>query len=351
MRRMIFAILIAMILPTPGFAIGSLEEGMTDLARQIVEKTSSDQTVTIGISTFPHADNACSELSNYMADLLVVSMFEVGSGRVQIVERAQLTTIFEELKFSRSGAVDTDTAKELGKIYGVDALVIGSITEIGDEMAVVARLISTETGAVFSAARSSFPKTGTVEQLMANRSFALCGFGTAAGSTGVRPVTGQSPIGRGAVSAEPIGEFTTEQFIARIVRASYDESSKRLTLVVRFQSTSEKPIYLSYIPKTFAASDENGMLLRFEEGNLFGIRTCASRNFGYCASHSAYTTEVQAGKTAQVTISGVLQSNAPRLVDAVFELIIVPDQSNTDDFSTISIGFHSIPVWTIVCVI
>ena len=81
-----FATLIATVLPTPSIAGGSLEEGMTELARQIVEKTSSDQTVTIGISTFPHADNTCSELSNYMADLLVVSMFDVGSGKVQIVD-------------------------------------------------------------------------------------------------------------------------------------------------------------------------------------------------------------------------------------------------------------------------
>ncbi len=89
-RRTLLSALFATLVAGPASAAGSLDEGVANLAGQIVQKTLSDDTVTIGITTFPHADNSCSELSNYLADLLVVSLFDVGQGKVQIVERAQL---------------------------------------------------------------------------------------------------------------------------------------------------------------------------------------------------------------------------------------------------------------------
>jgi curli biogenesis system outer membrane secretion channel CsgG len=46
-----------------------------------------------------------------------------------VVERQQVDQILQEHTFSASGVVDPKTAKTLGKMLGVDALVMGSITD------------------------------------------------------------------------------------------------------------------------------------------------------------------------------------------------------------------------------
>lgn len=164
----------AILLPLPSFGQSGVEGGIDDLARQIVDRSRSGGGTTIAISAFPHVDDSCSELSNFLVDELVLSLFSVPNADLQIIERSQLGRIFAELELSMSGAVDANTTKELGRIHGVDTLLVGSLTTIGDDLRVNARLIDTETGQVFSAAAVNVPKTATLEALMTRPSTSGC---------------------------------------------------------------------------------------------------------------------------------------------------------------------------------
>jgi hypothetical protein len=46
-----------------------------------------------------------------------------------VIERRQIDELLKEQSFALSGAVDPATVKQLGRILGVDALVLGSVTE------------------------------------------------------------------------------------------------------------------------------------------------------------------------------------------------------------------------------
>jgi TolB-like protein len=164
----------ATLLPHESFAQSGVESGIDDLARQIVERSQSDGGTTIAISAFPHVDDTCSELSNFLVDELVLSLFSVPNADLQIIERSQLGRIFSELELSMSGAVDANTTQELGRIHGVDTLLVGSLTTIGDDLRVNARLINTETAQVYSAAAVNVPKTSTLEDLMERPSTTGC---------------------------------------------------------------------------------------------------------------------------------------------------------------------------------
>jgi curli biogenesis system outer membrane secretion channel CsgG len=61
------------------------------------------------------------------ADELITQL--VKAGAFVVVERAQVNAILEEQHFGLSGAVDASTAAEIGKILGVQAVLIGSITQ------------------------------------------------------------------------------------------------------------------------------------------------------------------------------------------------------------------------------
>lgn len=200
MRSTLFPVLptlmAAVLVPFPILAQNGVDGSIDNLARQIVDKSHSSDGNTIAISAFPHVDDSCSELSNFLVDELVLSLFNVPDADVQIIERSQLGRIFAELELSMSGAIDANTTQELGRIHGVDTLLVGSLTTIGDDLRINARLIDTESGRVFSAAAVNMPKTSTLEVLMERPATGGCtmspmaqGNDASAGSGGSTPAS------------------------------------------------------------------------------------------------------------------------------------------------------------------
>jgi TolB-like protein len=174
---------------------GSVQDGIDELASQIVSRSAAADRTTIAISAFPHINDSCSELSNFLVDELVLSLFTIPDNQLSIIERSQLGRIFAELELSLSGAIDVNTTRELGRIHGVETLLVGSLTTVGDDLRVNARLINTETAQVFSAAAVNIPRTSTIEDLMQRPAAGGCTM-----AAGGNRTTGTSP-GSGGASA------------------------------------------------------------------------------------------------------------------------------------------------------
>jgi curli biogenesis system outer membrane secretion channel CsgG len=66
-----------------------------------------------------------------IADLLVKDL--VTDGTYSVIERKQLDKILGEQNFSNSDRANPASAAKIGKILGVDAIIVGSITEFGNE--------------------------------------------------------------------------------------------------------------------------------------------------------------------------------------------------------------------------
>jgi len=64
-----------------------------------------------------------------IADLLVDKL--VGDGTYSVIERKALDKILAEQNFSNSDRADPNSAAKIGKVLGVDAIIIGSITQFG----------------------------------------------------------------------------------------------------------------------------------------------------------------------------------------------------------------------------
>lgn len=69
------------------------------------------------------------KLGEVVTDILITEL--VGSERFIVVERTKIKKILKEQKTSVSGIVDPATAVEIGRLMGVNAVVIGSISEFG----------------------------------------------------------------------------------------------------------------------------------------------------------------------------------------------------------------------------
>src|ERR1700722_14919026 len=66
-----------------------------------------------------------------ISDLLVKNL--VTDGTYSVIERKQLDKILAEQNFSNSDRADPASAARIGKILGLDAIIVGSVTEFGNE--------------------------------------------------------------------------------------------------------------------------------------------------------------------------------------------------------------------------
>ncbi|MBI1748077.1 MAG: curli production assembly protein CsgG [Acidobacteria bacterium] len=66
-----------------------------------------------------------------IADLVVTNLVKDGS--LSVIERKKLDTILSEQNFSNSDRANPTTAAKIGKVLGVNAIIVGSITQFGME--------------------------------------------------------------------------------------------------------------------------------------------------------------------------------------------------------------------------
>lgn len=69
------------------------------------------------------------DIGKGIADLIVENL--VQSGKYSVIERKALDKILAEQNLSNSDRVDSSTAAKLGRVLGVDAIIMGSITQFG----------------------------------------------------------------------------------------------------------------------------------------------------------------------------------------------------------------------------
>src|SRR5215510_7521989 len=64
-----------------------------------------------------------------VADIMVDRL--VNAGKYSVIDRKAMDKILAEQNFSNSNRADPASAAKLGKLLGVDAIIIGSITQFG----------------------------------------------------------------------------------------------------------------------------------------------------------------------------------------------------------------------------
>jgi|GEM_PF-5121800 len=141
----------------------TLTEGVKDLATQISTAATKQSKQKIAVLPLRELDGQPTILGTYVAEELITDLVQLG--KFDVVERQLLDKLLGEQKVEQTGAIDPATAKKVGKILGVDAIVTGSITDLTTFMAINCRLIDTGTGAVFGAARVTIAKDADITKL------------------------------------------------------------------------------------------------------------------------------------------------------------------------------------------
>ncbi|MCL4510253.1 MAG: CsgG/HfaB family protein [Bacteroidetes bacterium] len=155
-----------LLLPMIGYSQGALDQRIGELSQQIASEMTQNQKTTIAVVEFSDLQGNVTDFGRYLAEELVTRLFQ--TGKFKVIERQLLNKVVHEQKLSLTGLVDPNTAKQLGRILGVDAIVSGTITDLAQSLKVNARLISTETGEIFAVASVEIFKDESVMKLMSS---------------------------------------------------------------------------------------------------------------------------------------------------------------------------------------
>jgi curli biogenesis system outer membrane secretion channel CsgG len=142
----------------------TLDDQMNLLTSQIISSFNQSNVQKIAVIEFANLEGNVTQLGRFISEELITRIFT--SGRFEVVERNLLQKVLEEQQLGMTGYIDQQTAISIGQILGVDAIITGSITDLGKIVKINARLISTETGSVFAVASVNVQKDSTIKLLM-----------------------------------------------------------------------------------------------------------------------------------------------------------------------------------------
>ncbi|MCI0495904.1 PEGA domain-containing protein [candidate division KSB1 bacterium] len=122
------------------------------------------------VAVFPFADtNPAAKETGYGDAIAGMLTTELINGKVfQIIERKEIDRIMNELGLSQFGVLDSQTAKDIGKVYGLDMLVLGSVAKFGNLVETDSRLIDTQSGEAILADNASCRSELEIRNMVVN---------------------------------------------------------------------------------------------------------------------------------------------------------------------------------------
>lgn len=100
------------------------------LVLSIVLSVNAQLKKRVAVSRFENRSGAgYNHLGEGVADMLVTAL--VKSNKFSVLERKELESVLSEQKLGESGLVTPETAPKIGKLLGVELLVVGSVSEFG----------------------------------------------------------------------------------------------------------------------------------------------------------------------------------------------------------------------------
>lgn len=142
----------------------AFEREIKVLSEQLGNKMLRKRARRIAVLDFVDLEGRVRGLGRFLAEELSTA-FLTNVGALRVVDRANLSRIMREHRLNASGLIDPANARKLGRLSGVGALVVGTITPTGRKIRLQLRVISTETAVVLAAAASSIEFDNSLKSL------------------------------------------------------------------------------------------------------------------------------------------------------------------------------------------
>lgn len=135
-------------------AVINAQENLQELASTLSAQLNKNTVAVVG---FTCSNGETQPASSIIQERLIT--FLANNKNITVVERNKLDAIFNEHALQMSGAVDTDSAKSLGKLVAADSIITGTFMYITNtQIEVNARVIDAKTGKIVATANVTLKK-------------------------------------------------------------------------------------------------------------------------------------------------------------------------------------------------
>lgn len=155
---------IIFLLSNSNFSI-AFDKEIKNLSSTLADNIAQAGKKMIAVVDFTDLQGNVTELGRFLAEELSGALAREGRG-FEVVDRTHLKALLKEHKLSQSGVIDPSTAKKLGQIAGVDALVTGTTTDLRDSVRLSVKILITETAKIIGASSCDIAKTKAIEELL-----------------------------------------------------------------------------------------------------------------------------------------------------------------------------------------
>ena len=97
-------------------------------------------------------------------------------GKYRLAERVVLHKALEEQQLQLSGITSEETAAKVGKVFGLDAFIVGSAMKVGQRITISARVIRTESAEIIATGTVQFTTVGELDKNLRVLAYQLSGY-------------------------------------------------------------------------------------------------------------------------------------------------------------------------------
>ncbi len=159
-KRTLFAALACTALSVSAAYASRLDTQLDRISKQFVRDASAKlpdlNPVTVAVFPF-QADEALARRKVDVAVGELLTQKLIRESRFKLLERSQLDTVLREQKLGLSGAIESDTAAQVGKLAGARLAALGTVTRVGKNYQISAKLVDTNSAEVISVSIEEVP--------------------------------------------------------------------------------------------------------------------------------------------------------------------------------------------------
>jgi TolB-like protein len=228
------------------------EEEIKDISSTMAQDIANAGKKTIAVADFTDLQGNVTELGRFLAEEFSVALAGAGT-RFEVVDRIHLKSIIREHKLSATGMIDPKTARKLGKIAGVQALITGTVTPFGDNVRVTVKILDTETAKIIGASTANIAKTKAIEELLAR--------GIETRSPYQQPTSSQYIPPAGTNMSKKVGPLIITMKKITVL------SKGRVDVTIAFSNSSDKQFRLAAsIKPRPRLNDDRGNVYEYDSG-------------------------------------------------------------------------------------
>ena len=166
MRIMVLAAVLAGIIQGGAVdaAAADAASAVARLAEQIGSLLPADGQVRIVVSDFDDGQGATTDLSRYLADLLIIQLGR--TPRFLPIERRHLRIILDQLALRSSDLRRLGEARQVASQFHADVVLLNGLADAGAQVAVDTRVLDVATGAMLGFASAGVTKDAKVRRML-----------------------------------------------------------------------------------------------------------------------------------------------------------------------------------------